>query len=353
MKILQLCKYYFPKTGGIELVQEMMSKAHTEKGDSVHILSFGDKRENYRGRNNEEVNCLKTHLNFMSCPISFSFLSALNKILRQEEIDMVYVHLPNPFMHEVAKYLRYRLGKKLIIKGVYHADIVNKGIAGKIYNAYYRRQTSLYDEIICSSPNLVDSSNILSFSDEKKRIVPFCTKGEQVYKSDRKFNNKLLAIGRFVPYKGFEFLIDTLNDSEYELYLIGDGPLDQKLRSMASKNIHFLGQLSDEEKKYWVQECSCLVMSSISNAEAFGLTIAESFEAGMPVIASNLPTGVTYMVKNLDRGLVFEPRNSKQLLASLKRIASDPVLYQQFSKNSKEFFDENLSYDRFKARLMA
>lgn len=45
----------------------------------------------------------------------------------------------------------------------------------------------------------------------------------------------LVSIGRMVPYKGFEFLIDTFSNSEFELNIIGNGPLEKKIRKYISK----------------------------------------------------------------------------------------------------------------------
>lgn len=353
MKVLQLCKYYPPILGGIELVEKTITKAHADLGDQVFIAAFGNQDQFSEGEFQEKIYLIKEDLFFKSAPMSFKFIFQLKSLLKKHSINRIYVHLPNPYMHEVVRFSKNFFKKnKIEVVAVYHSDVVNQKILGTVYNRYFSATNSFYDLWICSSRKLWNSSSILKKLPELKlRVVPFCTDSVMTYRSRDKFNGKLLAVGRLVPYKGFEFLIEAINKTKYELNIIGDGPEYKKLESIAGKNIILHRHLNDQQKKNLFDQCDALVVSSINRAEAYGMIIVEAFEAGLPVIASDIDSGVTFLVQNEKTGLVFEIKNEDQLIKSIERFENSPELYSQISKNTKAFFDSELSYEHFRERI--
>lgn len=353
MKVLQLCKYYPPILGGIELVEKTITKAHTDLNDSVVIVSFNKKEGNDVGEFNEKIYLIKQDLFFKSAPINFKFIFKLQALLKEHAINRVYVHLPNPFMHEVVRFSAAFLKKnKIEVVAVYHSDIINQKLLGKLYTLYFSASKKVYDLWICSSQKLWNSSQVLKkIPDDKKKIIPFCTDGVMIYRPREKFKGKLLAVGRLVPYKGFEFLIEVINKTKYELNIIGNGPEFSKLHSMSNKNIVFHRDLNDQQKKDLFNQSDILVVSSINRSEAYGMIVVEAFEAGLPVVASNIDSGLTFLVQHEKTGLVFEIKNEEQLIQAIRRLENDSELYADISKNSKCFFDSELSYDNFRNKI--
>jgi glycosyltransferase involved in cell wall biosynthesis len=64
------------------------------------------------------------------------------------------------------------------------------------------------------------------------------------------------------------------------------------------------------------------------------LTVLEAFAAGIPVIGSRLG-GIAELVRDGIDGLLFEPGNSRELAAIIKRIAKDRDLIQKLRINVK------------------
>lgn len=353
-RLLQLCKYYFPFRGGVELVSELVSRAYQNQGHEVYVAAFADKTSQRVGNWGEQILDFKKVFTFMQAPFNFLLFFKLIPLISSKSINEVMVHLPNPLMHELAKILIFIFRSRITLKCVFHCDVVGKGILGKIYNFYIQRQMGIYDEIIVSSPNLIHSSPVLQNIDHSRfKVIPFCTLGQSEFAQKTKFNGHLLAIGRLVPYKGFDFLIKAINKSNYKLTIIGEGPCASELKMLAGPNVSLLGNVSDEKKKQLMAECSCLILSSRSNAEAYGMVIAEAFESGTPVVASNLPTGVTYLVQPGKTGLIFNIGDETQLLACLKRLETENGLLQHLSLNSREFYLSELSFDTFAGRVAA
>lgn len=353
MNILQLCKYYPPILGGIELVEKTITKAHSELNDKVIIITFALNAGERAGEFSEKIYQIKQDVFFKSAPINFRFLFNFQEIIKKYEIDRIYVHLPNPFMHEVLAFSKTFL-KKINIEliAVYHSDIVNQKYLGKLYDLYFLLNKNIYDYWICSSEKLWASSPVLkNIKLEKKIIIPFCVDSDFEFKKREKFDGRLLAVGRLVPYKGFEFLIETIKKTNYQLDIIGDGADFEKLKKISGGNVIFHRKVGDVEKRMLFDRSDLLIISSINRSEAYGMTIVEAFGAGLPVVASDLESGVTFLVQHEKTGLIFKTGNERELIQSMKRLENDSNLYQKISLEARKFFDLELTYEHFKDKI--
>ncbi len=354
MNVLQLAKYYPPVYGGIELVEKMMTKAHRENGDSVYICAFSNQEKKEEGEFGEVIHRVEEKINFLNAPFSLGFFLKFPEIVKKHQIKRIYVHLPNPFMHEVVYRHKAFLQKNNVeVVAVYHSDIVNKGLPGRVYNWYFKHSLKVYNKIIVSSKELWDSSPVLSpLNSPLRAVIPFCIEESSFEKKNLSFNKKLISIGRLVPYKGFDFLIKTFNDTPYELNIVGDGPLRDDLQSIAAPNIKFHLKIGHQQKNELLSSCDLMIVGSKNRAEAFGMTIVESFALSIPVIAPMLHTGVNFLVQQNKTGLVYEVENKEQLREKVELLERDPKLYETLSKSCREFYNQNLTYEKFKTNLI-
>lgn len=353
MNILHLSKYYFPRVGGIELVAKMMVKAQCEAGQNVSVVAFDLDDKVETGMYGESVIRIRQNFFFLSTPFNFSIFKNFRNIIISNKIERIYVHLPNPLMHELVKFNSHFLQEnKIDVVAIYHSDIVNQKILADLYHSYFLLTSSIYNYFLCSSHELWNSSPVLRGISEKKQvIIPYCTEAGQILRRKPTFEGKLLAVGRMVPYKGYEFLINSLNNTKYQLTIIGDGPLKEKLQKISSPNIKFLHGISEAEKIKIFQETDLLIVGSINRAEAFGMTIVEAFQMGIPVVASQINTGVSYLVKDGERGFTFPVMNKEKFLDCLDKYSKNPELIQSHSANAKKFFGQELDYAHFKNRI--
>jgi len=351
MKVLQLSKYYPPFRGGVELVANMITKAHRELDDHVHVISFGEEQKQYDGQHGEPVDQFKTHLKLISTPLNFLLPFVFLHKIKKISPNIIYVHLPNPLMHFLVSFFKPFLKNTSVI-AIYHSDIINQKKLAPIYNYYFSKTSSVYKKIIVSSDNLWINSQVLNkFSSNKKFILHYCSESQQNHKTREKFNGNILAIGRFVPYKGFHFLAEAISKSQYKLTIIGDGPEYQSVKSVSGENIHLPGKVSESEKLNLIDQSDLLIVSSLNTSEAYGMIIVEAFESGLPVIANDIPSGVTFLAKDRERGLVVPVNDQQSLLDGLKFLEDNPEKFKQYSINARQFFDEYLSFERFKEKI--
>jgi glycosyltransferase involved in cell wall biosynthesis len=107
-------------------------------------------------------------------------------------------------------------------------------------------------------------------------------------------NRTFLYVGSLYPHKNVNIILKALKSlPEYKLEVIGSRNIFQDQAKMEvikldiSKQVDFLGYLSDEQLNKKMAESFALIQPSLS--EGFGLTGVEAMAAGIPVIASEIP----------------------------------------------------------------
>lgn len=127
---------------------------------------------------------------------------------------------------------------------------------------------------------------------------------------------RLVMVARFGAQKDHPTLLRALaglRDQQWELDLIGDGPLMGEVQSLAAAlgltdRIHFLGQRTDVDRILARAQVSLLV----TNWEGFPLSILEAMRAGLPVVASEVG-GTGESVSEGETGFLV-PRGDVEML---------------------------------------
>ena len=83
-------------------------------------------------------------------------------------------------------------------------------------------------------------------------------------------------------YKKIDSAIEAFNKLDWPLYIIGDGEQKEYLKSIAGKNIKFLGFVKREELPDYYRNARALIFPG---EDDFGITAVEAMSAGTPVIA--------------------------------------------------------------------
>lgn len=106
----------------------------------------------------------------------------------------------------------------------------------------------------------------------------------------------LLAVGRLVPKKGFDLLIEAFaqyakKHPNLDLLLAGAGETASALLAQAAylgiePRVHLLGRASPEQIVHLLNGCRALVIPS--RGESFGIAALEGLAAGKPVLATRV-----------------------------------------------------------------
>lgn len=125
----------------------------------------------------------------------------------------------------------------------------------------------------------------------------------------RNEGNYFLAVGRLTPYKRFDILVDTFNELNLPLLIVGRGKDEGRLQKRAGRFITFLGLVPDDELKDLYQRCRAFVFPQ---SEDFGITPLEAMSCGKPVIAFGSGGALETVIPG-KTGLFFEEQTKESL----------------------------------------
>lgn len=146
---------------------------------------------------------------------------------------------------------------------------------------------------------------------------------------------KLLAVGRLIPIKGFDVLLQAfalakVQIPELALDIAGDGPLAKSLRADAPDGVRFLGHVSPVAPLY--EEAAVVVVPS--RGEGFGMVALEAAERGRATIVSDVG-GLPEIVDHDTTGLVVAPGDADALAAAIVALAGDAARARAFGEAAR------------------
>src|SRR5271166_5007865 len=89
----------------------------------------------------------------------------------------------------------------------------------------------------------------------------------------RNHEDYYLAVGRLVPYKRTDILIDACIKLGRRLVIVGDGPEMKRLKKNSAKNVEFLGEVDESQLRNVYAQCRALLFAA---DEDFGMVSLEA-----------------------------------------------------------------------------
>lgn len=155
-------------------------------------------------------------------------------------------------------------------------------------------------------------------------------------------------VGRVVPAKGLEYLIDALPFLKKEfknikLLITGEGSTMERLKKKAKENnvhdsIIFTGKRRDIPD---ILSCTDIfVMPSV--AEGLPNALLEAMAMGKPIVATEVG-GIPEVIKNGHSGLLVPPRNPEALATAIKDLISNDQLAAKMGQVARHIVLDNFS----------
>lgn len=245
-----------------------------------------------------------------------------------------YIHSPMRYLYD--QYDVYfgpeaptyqRLGAKVFKNYLIDWDIKsNKNVDYMIANAHFvqDRITKYYKQ----------SSDVIHPFVDLKDFRP-------LQSSSPAKEDSYLMVTAFAPNKRVDLAIQAFNKNGKRLKIIGSGQQDQFLRSIANKNIEFLGNVSREEVITEFFKARALIFPGV---EDFGITPLESLASGTPVIAYRI--GGVLETLNDKTAHFFDSVSTENLIKAVKDFEQKNFnpqdLYSRAEDFSKEKFKQNI-----------
>lgn len=140
-----------------------------------------------------------------------------------------------------------------------------------------------------------------------------------------------LAVGRLVPYKRFDLLIECANALKIPLTIVGRGREAKRLKAMAGPTVTMRGRVTDEELPSLYASAKAVLFPTFEDA---GIVPLEAQACGTPVIAYG-KGGTLDTVVHGKTGLFFTEQTIESLKAALKELDTwkfDPAAIREHAK---------------------
>ncbi len=151
-----------------------------------------------------------------------------------------------------------------------------------------------------------------------------------------------LIISQLLPHKNIDVVVDTFNKLGLPLVVAGDGPLKERLKQIAKKNVKIVGFVSEDQKRKLYEGCRAFIMPQ---EEEFGITSIEAMLRGKPVLALRKGGALEYVLENIN-GEFFDDPVPEVLADGVRRLNdnypgySPKVIRKSVEKFSKERFEK-------------
>ncbi|CAD7780153.1 MAG: D-inositol-3-phosphate glycosyltransferase [Candidatus Methanoperedenaceae archaeon GB50] len=353
MHICYCYHVFYPIKGGVEeniinISQELMKRGH-EVTVVTSDIPDRPKKEIIHGI---KVMRTKPLFSIFKTPIMPNYKELLSTV----DADIIHAHGTIPNVSDVAIFYAAKNNIPSVL--TYHfdgnADSIIGSFFGEFYNRFINRKVvSKADKIIATSKSYAETSMVLNDFLGKIEIIPngvdlnrFNPEIE-VGNIREKYNlpngNIVLYVGRFVKYKGVEYLIRAMKYVEHgTLVIAGKGKLERRLKQIVRdeklKNVKFLGYVPDEDLPKLYRVSDVYVLPSITRGENFGISALEAMACGIPVIASDLP-GVNWLVRDYC-GMKVKPKDVLGLSEKINELLSNDALRSEIGKNARKNAEE-------------
>lgn len=178
-------------------------------------------------------------------------------------------------------------------------------VASRIRNVYGLESHVLHPPVLTDffTPRAEDGGRGSDKEEEKARAAPY------------------LLVSALSPYKRVDVAIEAANALGKELWIVGDGPMNRRLRRIAGPTVSFLGWVEDDRLRELYRDCRGLIFPG---EEDFGLVPLEAMACARPVLALRCG-GAIETVREGVTGAFFDVCDSECLRRAWERF--DPGAY--------------------------
>ncbi|MBQ3418157.1 MAG: glycosyltransferase family 4 protein [Ruminococcus sp.] len=225
------------------------------------------------------------------------------------------------------------------------ADIVKDAIKRKVFRsgAYF----------LCGS-QIAQKTAIENGADANKVFVhPFTSlyqkdiiSYEQKNILQKKYKEKLdvadqkiaLAVGRFIPLKKYDVLIEAWRKmpDNCRLYIIGGGEerenYERLIADAGITNIELIDFILPEKLSEYF--CAADLFVHPSSTETWGLVLNEAMAKGCPVIATDRCVAATELIRDGENGYLIKVGDAETLNRRMREILFDDALREKMGKNA-------------------
>lgn len=360
MVVALFASAFHPHIGGVEELVRQLAHAYRAKGIGVVVIT------------NRWPQDLPEFEEFEGIPVyRFSMRLPGGNVKERAKYRLTYSATKNRMLDILKKHDTKIIHVQCASANGYYAQVAHEALKLPLIVTTQGERTMDAQQIYQRSPfmndmlrQLLDSAQFITacsghtLSDlENWYEKPFGTRASVVYNgidigsfADAKSYSHphpfVLGIGRMVPQKGFDVLIEAFAQADvnqHHLLLAGEGSERPALERLVDKygindKVHFVGRANREMAVSLFHSCSFFALPS--RMEPQGIVNLEAMASGKAVVASKTG-GVPEIVLADTTGLLVEPEDGRALAGALTRLCNDEDLRNELGsagqRRAREF----------------
>jgi len=144
---------------------------------------------------------------------------------------------------------------------------------------------------------------------------------------------------------GIDIAVKAFSRSPFKLVVFGKGSLEgyiRRLINIYNSNVELVTTGVEHRKLPEVYN-KFAVFVAPSRTEAQGVAMCEAMACGLPVVATRVG-GIPEFVIHGYNGLLVPPEDLVSLRKAVRKLLTDPSLYEELSKNARKYVIKKLSH---------
>lgn len=312
-------------------------------------------------------------LAFLLIPL-WSLVAAahLAHTILRHKIDVLYAQwvLPSGFVSAVVA--RF-FGKPLVIH--LHGSDVFVSESNPVFGHIARWSFKQASAVIACSDDLLSRSIDIGLSPDKSLVIPYGveTRRYRPGNEDKELRARLgvpdrapliLAMGRLVYKKGFEFLLRSAPIiltafPETRFVIAGEGSISQELVALTAElgigsRVIFPGHIPWHESHRYYQMADVLVVPSVvdehGNVDGLPNVLLEGMSTGLAIVASRV-AGIPAVVRNKENGLLVPEKDPDALAEGIRHLLQSPELRRAYGRAARRDAVAELDWSQIASRV--
>jgi glycosyltransferase involved in cell wall biosynthesis len=339
-------------------VERLLDELQYIDGDNSYTVIVLEKEKNHWKPSCPNFSVLTTNANWYTFSEQLRFASLLYSL----KPDFVHFSMPQqPLLWKGRRLTTVHDTTLIRYENVDQNKIIYKG-RKFIFTNLLRNVMKRSDYILAPTNYVKDDLDEWTDHHYSKKLVVTYESGDMIHAEPepvKKLKGKrfLFFVGNAFPYKNLGRIVSAYAELKFtypDLQLVFAGKkdffyeqLEADVKQRKIPEVHFLGYISDGEKRWIMKNATAYVCASLS--EGFHIPMIEAMYEQCPVISSD---ATCLPEVGGDAALYFNPSSTDELVAAVTRLLEEPKLRDQLikkgSRNIKRFSWKKMAEETYK-----
>ena len=305
-------------------------RLYNEIAKRAKILVIFLRDQGARGRRNADFCAEPKHFEFEVLPPTKSKRQAVKvvKTLKSLRYKELVIGGWNELPFWAAAFCSPRAKNAVVVESSY-LESATSGPKAWVKRIFLSRISKAY----CSGASNIKLVEMLGFRGNIKKTggVGLYRRVPQPPFEPRERIKNFLYVGRLSPEKNPEFLVRAFAKlPEFTLNIVGFGPQEEYLKSLAGTNVVFHGAVANAELPKFYRANDVFVLPSKS--EPWGMVVEEALNNGVPVLVSDSVGCAEELIVGKNVGLIFKTDDEQDFLEAVEKIRN-PEFYNRLRED--------------------